>query len=171
MDKPTSVAGIVFNSKRDQVLLIKRRDVPVWVLPGGGLEKKETPEHGALREAEEETGLKLKLKRKVGLYLPKNSLTKATYLFEFTPVGGTLKKGSETLDIQYFPVKKLPRIMPPPYFEWIEDSLNEFSASFVKKTSSVTYLVLAWKLLQHPYLVLRHILIRLKIFKHRNYMN
>ncbi len=33
-----AVYGIVFNQTRSEVLLIKRMDIPVWVLPGGGLD-------------------------------------------------------------------------------------------------------------------------------------
>ena len=30
-----AVYGIIFNEARDAVLLIQRRDIPVWVLPEG----------------------------------------------------------------------------------------------------------------------------------------
>jgi 8-oxo-dGTP diphosphatase len=35
---PKSVACILFNKNRSEVLLIKRKDIPVWVLPGGGID-------------------------------------------------------------------------------------------------------------------------------------
>ena len=58
-NRPTgqSVYGIVFNAERTEVLLVKRRDIPVWVLPGGGLDPDESEAEGAVREVLEETGL------------------------------------------------------------------------------------------------------------------
>lgn len=158
MQKSPSVAGIIFNDSRDKVLLIKRRDVPVWVLPGGGLEEGESPEQGALRETEEETGLKVGLVKLIGEFFPKNKLTRHTYLYEFTPLGGTLQKGTETLDIQYFKVNNLPTLMPPPYQEWIQEAYKNPPFPLKKVTQSVSYWVLVLKLLRHPYLVCRHLL-------------
>ena len=51
-----SVVGILFSKDQKEVLLIKRRDVPVWVLPGGGIEKSESLEEAIIREVLEETG-------------------------------------------------------------------------------------------------------------------
>lgn len=48
----------VFNKKK-QILLIKRRDIPVWVIPGGRAEKNEKPIDTAIREFLEETGVRL----------------------------------------------------------------------------------------------------------------
>jgi|SRR5688572_4478933 len=50
-----AAGGFVLNEK-DQVLMMFRRGK--WDLPKGKLDKKETVEQGALRETEEETGLK-----------------------------------------------------------------------------------------------------------------
>ena len=52
-------AGILFKSPDDKILLMRRagRDHRgEWGLPGGGIEKGETPEQAARRELEEETG-------------------------------------------------------------------------------------------------------------------
>ena len=64
--KQPSVAGIVFKDNYTQVLLIKRRDVPVWVLPGGGSEEGESLAQATQRELQEETGYIVKIIRKVG---------------------------------------------------------------------------------------------------------
>jgi 8-oxo-dGTP pyrophosphatase MutT (NUDIX family) len=44
--KHESVACILFNNSK--ILLIKRRDIPVWVLPGGGIDQGESPETAAV---------------------------------------------------------------------------------------------------------------------------
>lgn len=64
--------AIVFNDDKSRVLMVKRRDVPVWVFPGGGIEPNEKPEDAAIRETEEESGYKVKVKRLVGIYKKPN---------------------------------------------------------------------------------------------------
>ena len=59
-----TVDSVVFSERdgQDRILLIKRKNDPYkgeWAIPGGFLEDDEQPEAGALRELEEETGLKL----------------------------------------------------------------------------------------------------------------
>ena len=79
------------------VLLLKRRDVPVWVLPGGGVEHHETPQEALLRETFEETGLQTCITRQVGCYFPTNRLTHYTEVYEATCTGtGELTTGAQT---------------------------------------------------------------------------
>ena len=49
MKRPESIAAAVFSSDLQSILLIQRRDVPVWVLPGGGIEPNETAEEAIVR--------------------------------------------------------------------------------------------------------------------------
>src|SRR3989337_522005 len=114
-----AVAIILFNEKKDQVLLIKRRDMPVWVLPGGGVEAGESPEGAALREAHEETGCTITLLRKIAEYLPENRITHLTHFFEGRIASGTPCCGAETSEIAFFPLSRLPKRLPPFYLFWI----------------------------------------------------
>lgn len=51
------------------IVLIKRKNEPHgWALPGGCVDVGETCEHAAVREAEEETGLKVRQVRMLGIY-------------------------------------------------------------------------------------------------------
>ncbi|QIN81977.1 NUDIX domain-containing protein [Rubrobacter tropicus] len=54
----------------DRVLLMRRRKETedYYVLPGGGIEPGETPDEAAVREAREETGLYVRLDRKLGVF-------------------------------------------------------------------------------------------------------
>ena len=57
MDRATVMA---FNKSLKKILLVKRRYVPVWVLPGGGIEDGETPFQAAVRETKEELAVVVK---------------------------------------------------------------------------------------------------------------
>ena len=83
-----AVYGIIFSKEREMVLLIKRRDVPVWVLPGGGIDPGETPEIAVVREMKEETGFEVKIVRQVAEYLPINKLTQVSFFYECEILSG-----------------------------------------------------------------------------------
>ncbi|MES2200555.1 MAG: NUDIX domain-containing protein [Chlamydiota bacterium] len=160
---PQAVYGIIFSENKKEVLLVQRRDLPVWVLPGGGLDLKETPAEGAIREVEEETGYQVKVVRQVAEYLPVNRLTQKTYFFECMITGGAATLNSEAKNIRYFPVTSLPSTLPPPFPLWIADALSENQEVLVKKIEGVTYLTFFKLLFKHPILVLRYLLTKLGI--------
>ncbi|MBI2810117.1 MAG: NUDIX domain-containing protein [Candidatus Melainabacteria bacterium] len=161
-----AVYGLVFDDARQKVLLTKRRDIPVWVIPGGGLEKDETPEKGAIREVLEETGYKVEIVRKVAEYLPVNKMTLFSHLFECRVVSGSAVLTSETKDIQFFDLDQLPEL-PPPYAGWIADSAANHPTVLRKKIVGVTYWVLIKMLFKHPILVGRYLLTKLGIHINR----
>jgi 8-oxo-dGTP diphosphatase len=156
----SSIAACVFSEDQREILLIKRRDVPVWVLPGGGIEVEETPQEAALREIKEETGFTIKIKRKIGEYTPINRLTRFTHLFEGSITAGTATIGEETADIKFFNLNSLPPL-PPPYLDWITDSLIRSPHMFKKKLDQITYKRLFYFLATHPILVMRFLLSRI----------
>lgn len=162
MQAESAVYGIVFNKERTEVLLIKRRDIPVWVLPGGGLDPGELPEAGAVREVLEETGFQTKVVRKVAEYLPVNKMTKVSHFFECQIIGGSAKTGAETKEVSFFPLANLPEL-PPPYKGWIEDAAANHPTMLRKKIEGVTYWVFLKLLIQHPILVGRYLLTKLGI--------
>lgn len=155
-----SVIGIVFNHQKDHILLIKRRDVPMWVLPGGGIDTGESPSEAAIREVFEETGLTVVVKRHVSTYTPINSLANLTFIYECTIKEGSLKIGTETRDLAFFPLTHL----PIPFFfihrDWLDDALKNSSEIIQKPLVQVNYFNLFKYFCRHPWLVLRFALSR-----------
>jgi ADP-ribose pyrophosphatase YjhB (NUDIX family) len=156
-DVPQSVIGIVFDST-GRLLLVKRRDVAIWVLPGGGIDPGETPAEACLREVFEETGLHVAIRRQIAIYTPINKLTYHTYVFECTPLQGELSKGDETRDVGFFDLTSLPK----PFFflhrQWLADAALNLTATIEKPIDQVTYWSFFCYLLRHPLQVIRFLL-------------
>lgn len=65
---PVPTVDIIIRD-RDGIILIKRKNPPEgWALPGGFVDYGETLEAAAVREAKEETGLRIKLVRQFHTY-------------------------------------------------------------------------------------------------------
>ncbi len=156
-----AVYGMVFDEHKKQILLVMRRDVPVWVLPGGGLEPGESPEEGAIREVFEETGYRVEIQKKIAEYEPVNRLTQFTHVFACSIVGGKPKLNSEAQKIEFFPLSALP-LLPPPFPGWIQDALTS-SSLIRKKIEGVSYWILLKLLCRYPVLVFRFLLTKVGI--------
>ncbi|MGM0075393.1 NUDIX domain-containing protein [Enterococcus sp. DIV1390a] len=105
----------VFNiiTKNSKILLVKRRDLPFWDLPGGGLESGETLEECLIRETFEETGLIVSNCKQI-LHFINTSINDEQFIFSSTIVGGKpISDGPETRLIKYFPLDSLPLLMIP----------------------------------------------------------
>ena len=50
-------AGIIFFNEKEEILLVKPTYRTYWILPGGVVEKDESPRTAAIREVQEELGL------------------------------------------------------------------------------------------------------------------
>jgi 8-oxo-dGTP pyrophosphatase MutT (NUDIX family) len=85
-------AGIVL-IEDDKVALIERHraGMDYFVFPGGGVNEGETPEHGAVREAFEELGIEVTIKKTVAV-IHFDQSTQVYYLVE--QVGGEFGTGT-----------------------------------------------------------------------------
>ena len=107
----TGVFNVIL--EKDAILLVKRKDLPLWDLPGGTLEKNETIIACAIRECYEETGLKVDVNRTVGKYFnpERNDLQ---IIVTSHIISGTLKtQGPETKDVRFFSLHNLPLNLIP----------------------------------------------------------
>jgi 8-oxo-dGTP diphosphatase len=153
--------GIVFNADKTAVLVIRRQDVPIWVLPGGGIDPGETAEEAVVREVLEETGYIVKVKRRTAEYTPLNRLAHFAILFECDVVGGEPRLSDETTAVGFYPIDKL----PAPFFhlhrDWLSDALAHPNTTVHKPIHQVTYWNLAKYFIKHPIRVIQALLARL----------
>lgn len=98
-----------------RIVLIRRNKEPfkgMWALPGGFAEENETAEECCGREAYEETGLRVRVKRLIGIFSdperdPRGTIAGA-YLCKV--VGGELKGGDDAKEAKWFSLEKLPEL-------------------------------------------------------------
>ncbi|MES5397540.1 NUDIX hydrolase [Bacillus amyloliquefaciens] len=114
---------IIQNDGRD-ILLVKRKDVPLWDLPGGRIAEGETPEAAAIREACEETGYNVTIMNKAGKY-ERPAFEDTQHVFNGVITGGTpLMNGPETAALRWFSLNRLPLLMVPNRKRQVKDGLN-----------------------------------------------
>ena len=108
--------AIIFDERREKVLLTRRADNGLWCLPGGKMEPGESIEECCRREVFEETGLDVEMTRLVAVYSNQDQLVvykdgaKVQFVimsFEAAITGGTLGLSNETTDARYFTVEEL----------------------------------------------------------------
>lgn len=99
-----------------RILLCHRRDADMWNLPGGQVERGEAPWQAAVREAREETGLEVSVRRLAFVdYRP----TRDEVVFTFACVadGGALTLNDEVDQLAWFAVADLPANTAPRHVE------------------------------------------------------
>ncbi|MFC4651405.1 NUDIX hydrolase [Lactococcus nasutitermitis] len=117
----------VITDENDKILLVKRRDVPLWDLPGGRVEVGETAEQAAIREVYEETGFTVTLIGTAGdYYNPERD--DIQYIFRAEIVAGkAISSGPETAAIRFFSKNHLPFLTIPNRKMQIKNALTELS--------------------------------------------
>lgn len=115
--RPLTVGVRLILLDGDRVLLVRHTYQDGWLLPGGGVEKGETLEEAARREAREETGAQLGALELFGAYTnfaEYKSDHVAVFVCHEVTIPNTPRKSSpEIASIQFFPVYALPEDLLP----------------------------------------------------------
>ena len=112
---------VICNQK---VLLVKRRDFPLWDLPGGVVESDELPSEAAIREMYEETGYEVQIDYEFARYIDKTR-NDCQHLFKSHIINGELKRTTtETRDLRWFSLNRLPLFIIPNRKRQIQDALT-----------------------------------------------
>ena len=113
----TADSVVIANEKEPKALLIQRGNEPFkgqWALPGGFLNMDETTEQCAVRELEEETGLKVTEIKQIGAYSkvdrdPRGRTITVAYLAIIDKVEN-VKGLDDAAKAQWFPISNLPKL-------------------------------------------------------------
>ena len=107
-NKFTIGAFAIIKDGQGKILLCHRIDRDMWNLPGGAVEKDESPWDAVVREVREETGLDVKVSRLVGVY-SKSDMNDLSLDFDCKVLGGEIILNTEADQIEYFAVDDLPK--------------------------------------------------------------
>ena len=132
---PIPAAGVML-VENDRILLVKRGHPPrigTWCIPAGFMEWNEHPSQTAVRELEEETGLKVRIDSFFEVYSgqddPRSNAVLILYLGEI--VGGEMKAGDDALEVRWFAFDQLPDEIS---FEAHRQALADYQRRFRNRT-------------------------------------
>ena len=127
-------SAVIFDGKRKKVLLTQRTDNGRWCLPGGQLEAGESATEACEREVWEETGLKVRATRLLGVYSNPDQLViyndgnKAFFVvlnFEVQIIEGKLGLSNETTAFGYYSLQEMESMpMHGEHKSRIEDAMH-----------------------------------------------
>ena len=107
---PKVAVGTIITDEHRRIVLVKRAIEPgygKWVFPGGFIDRFETVEAAALREAREECGLEIRLDRLLNVY-SYPGVAVIIIAFAATMVGGCLACDDEGLEARLFEPREIP---------------------------------------------------------------
>ncbi len=112
----TGCSAAIFDAGREKILLTRRTDNGLWCLPGGGIDPGESAAEACVREVFEETGLRARVIRLIGVYsnpdwlveYPDGNRVQIIALsFEAAIEGGELATTSEVSQFGFFSLAEI----------------------------------------------------------------
>ena len=103
-------ASAVVVDEKGRILLARRRDNSLWTIPGGAMEPGESIVDSAIREVEEETGVKVEITGLVGIYSSPRHVVEYpdgevrqqfSVCFAARPLAGVPVATEETSEVRY----------------------------------------------------------------------
>lgn len=154
--------GIVFHpNKPTSVLWVKRRDLGIWVLPGGGIDPGESPKSAAKREILEESGLEVDLIREAALFHPVNRWTATTHLFVCCAKGAEAKATEESECAMFFPISSPPCPHFPLHEKWLKEVLENHNEKIERTLTEFSWWKVALFFIQHPFIISKYLWLKI----------
>ena len=135
-------AAIIWDQHRKKILLTRRSDNGRWCLPGGRMESGESAAEACAREVLEETGLRVRVTRLVGVYTSPDFVIEyadgnryqiVAMSFEAEIVGGDLQLSEETTEYGYFTPEQIRSMdLVEHHVQRIADAVENRPAAFVR---------------------------------------
>jgi 8-oxo-dGTP diphosphatase len=112
-----SADTVVIDLQNKTLLLIQRKNDPfagTWALPGGFMDMEESADVAAIRELQEETGLKVKEVKQIGAYSavdrdPRGRVVTIAFL-AFASQQESFEAADDAEDARWFPIDQLPAL-------------------------------------------------------------
>jgi len=134
--------AVIFDESHTKVLLTRRADNGRWCLPGGGVESGESVAEACEREVFEETGLRSRVKRLIGVYSNPDQLVIypggeevffVVLNFEAQISEGTLGLSDETTEAGFFSLAEMEAMpMHARHDERVKDAFGEACEAVIK---------------------------------------
>lgn len=138
----TGCTAAIFDATRTKLLLTRRNDNARWCLPGGQMEPGESAAEACVREVWEETGLRVRVVRLIGVYSDPNLLLeypdgKRIHIvglhFEAEALEGTPGLSDEVTEVGYYAPDELASLdLLEHHRQRITDTLAGETAAFVR---------------------------------------
>jgi 8-oxo-dGTP pyrophosphatase MutT (NUDIX family) len=135
-------SAVLFDAKREKILLTRRADNGQWCLPSGGVEPGESVAEACMRETWEETGLKIQVERltsvfsspdRLVIYSDGKQFQIITLNFEVSEIGGKISLSDETTDIGFYSIPEIETMdILPHHRQFISDTLAGQDAAFIR---------------------------------------
>ncbi|MCP4646878.1 MAG: NUDIX hydrolase [bacterium] len=111
--RPVAADALIVNEGK--LVLVKRGNAPFegkWAIPGGFVDSGESVEEACVREAKEETGLKVRVKELVGVFSNPGRDPRGTVGIAFLceVIDGELRGGDDAKEAKWFSLDGLPEL-------------------------------------------------------------